>query len=74
MAKKKKKKRSIAGIPAAIGRFTVEARDELKKVTWPTRETTTNYTIVVIIASLVIGVVTGGIDYALAQILEFFVS
>ena len=65
---------SIIGLPRAILKFAFEARDELKKVTWPTRQTTINYTIVVAVSSLIIGGITGGIDYLLSQILTFFIS
>jgi preprotein translocase subunit SecE len=59
--------------PKTIYRFIFEARDELKKVSWPDRETTTRYTIIVIIASVVIGAFTGGIDYLFTLILELIV-
>ncbi len=41
---------------------------ELKKVTWPDRETTKNLTIVVIAISAVLGVFLGGLDWILQQI------
>jgi preprotein translocase SecE subunit len=61
---------SLTKTPAAIYRFIFEARDELKKVSWPSRETTLRYTLIVIIASLAVGAVTGGIDYLLSLLLE----
>ena len=41
---------------------------ELKKVTWPDRETTKNLTLVVIAISAVLGVFLGGLDWILQQI------
>lgn len=41
---------------------------ELKKVTWPDRETTKNLTIVVIAISAVLGAFLGGLDWILQQI------
>ena len=41
---------------------------ELKKVTWPDRETTKNLTIVVIAISAVLGAFLGGLDWVLQQI------
>jgi len=54
---------SVANTPNALITFVKQAREELKKVTWPTREQTIRYTIVVIIASVVVGLFTGGVDY-----------
>jgi preprotein translocase subunit SecE len=67
MSKKKNKQRSPLGkltsLPTTALAFVKEARDELKKVTWPTRQTTIRYTLIVIIASIIVGLVIGGIDY-----------
>jgi len=41
---------------------------ELKKVTWPDRETTKNLTLVVIAISAVLGVLLGGLDWLLQQL------
>lgn len=56
--------------PKVVIRFFREAREELKKVTWPDRKTTTRYTIIVVIASLFVGIVIGGVDYLFTKILE----
>ena len=47
-----------------------DTRAEIKKVSWPDRETTRNLTLVVIGVSIVLGIVLGGIDYVLFQIFE----
>lgn len=64
---------AIVGFPKELAKFTLEARDELKKVTWPSRQTTVNYTVVVALASLAIGLVTGAVDYGLSQLLKLFI-
>jgi preprotein translocase subunit SecE len=50
-------------------RFFRDTRSELRKVVWPTREQARNLTILVCVASLVVGVFLGGIDLLFA---EFF--
>ncbi|MEK7556764.1 MAG: preprotein translocase subunit SecE [Patescibacteria group bacterium] len=49
-----------------------ESRAELLKVTWPARQTTVRYTLIVIGASLVVGFVIGGLDFAFTKALETF--
>jgi preprotein translocase subunit SecE len=39
-----------------------DTRSEIRKVTWPDRETTRNLTIVVIVMAVILGVLLGGID------------
>jgi preprotein translocase subunit SecE len=41
---------------------------ELKKVTWPDRETTKNLTLIVIAVSTVLGALLGGIDWVMQQL------
>ena len=50
--------------------FFKESRDELRKVTWPSRQTTVQYTIVVIVGSLLVGLIIGFIDYMFGKGLE----
>lgn len=45
--------------------------DELKKVSWPTRQETIKLTSIVIIVSLIIGLYVGIIDVLLAKGLQF---
>jgi preprotein translocase SecE subunit len=45
-------------------------QDELKKVTWPTRQTTIYLTIVVITLSLIVGLYVGIIDVLMAMFLQ----
>ena len=46
-----------------ITTFLKETKTELKKVSWPTREQTFQYTIIVIGASLVVAAFLGGLDF-----------
>ena len=43
--------------------FLKEARVELKKVSWPTRDATIRYTINVIVVSAALAVFLGSLDY-----------
>lgn len=53
--------------------FFKESRDELKKVAWPSRETTVRYTLIVIVASVAVGLVIGGLDLVFNKILQLFI-
>lgn len=53
--------------------FIKDARIELKKVTWPTREETIRYTITVILISAVVSLFLGGLDYVFQFVLNTFV-
>ena len=64
---------AIISLPRNIIKFIGEARDELKKVSWPSREETIRYTIIVIVFSLVLGGVIGVIDYLFQLLLESLV-
>ncbi len=53
--------------------FLHEVRNELRKVAWPTRDETINYSIVVLITIVVIGAMIYGLDWAFSTfILELF--
>lgn len=54
--------------------FLKEVKEELAKVTWPTREQTIRYTILVISVAVVVGVFLGGLDYLLTTITAFLVN
>jgi len=74
MSKKKVKLiTSIVRLPGNIVKFIGEARDELKKVSWPSRDATTRYTIIVIVFSLALGGIIGIIDYLFQIVLESFI-
>ncbi len=50
-----------------------EARQELAKVAWPSKQTTIQHTGIVIVLSIVMAIFLGGIDYLLTKILQLFV-
>jgi preprotein translocase SecE subunit len=60
----------ITSAPRSLITFLREAKEELGKVSWPTREATLRYTVIIVIVSLAVGVVTGGIDYLFALLIE----
>jgi len=52
--------------------FVRESRDELRKVTWPSRQTTIRYTLIVIGASVAVGAIIGGLDFLFTEALRIF--
>ncbi len=54
--------------------FIEETKDELNKVTWPSREDTIKLTRTVIIISIIISVYLGLLDYVFNEILNKVVS
>jgi preprotein translocase subunit SecE len=53
---------------AEIKKRWLDTVAELKKVTWPDRETTKNLTLVVIAISAVLGALLGGLDWVMQQL------
>jgi preprotein translocase subunit SecE len=53
--------------------FLKESKTELKKVKWPTLRETLQYTLVVIIISLVVAIYLGGLDYIFSFLLRKFI-
>jgi len=53
--------------------FLKEVRLEMKKVNWPTRETTIKYTLIVVGISAVVAAFLGGLDILFTNLLEKFV-
>jgi len=53
----------------SLAKYFREVSQELRKVTWPSKEQTMEMTILVIGVSLIIGTYLGLIDYAFNQIL-----
>lgn len=50
--------------------YVREAKDELKKVTWPTREEVTSFTMVVVVAVLVISIFLWAVDTGLMYLIK----
>jgi preprotein translocase subunit SecE len=58
--------------PIVKNNIARELVNELKKVSWPTKNETIQLTIIVILISLIIGFYIGIIDSLLAYVLESF--
>jgi len=55
--------------------FLREVRAELRKVAWPSRDETVNYSIVVLVTIVVLGVMIYGLDWLFSTfVLELFES
>jgi len=47
---------------------------ELKKVSWPSRSTIINHTIIVLVSSATAMAVVAAIDFGLSKVVEYFIS
>ncbi len=47
-----------------------EVKVELRKVSWPSREQTKRYTVMVIVVSAIVGVYLSGLDFVLSKVVE----
>ena len=52
--------------------FAKESRTEIRKVVWPTRQETTQTTIIVLIATVIMGLILWGLDAILLRVVSFF--
>ena len=60
-----------------VGKLTNYIREsiqEMKKVTWPTKQETYNYTILVIVVSLALAAFLGALDFVFTWGLEQLIS
>lgn len=57
-----------------LGEYLKESVDELKKVAWPTKKETYNYTLLVILVSLAISFFLGALDIIFTWGLEKILS
>lgn len=53
--------------------FIKEAKEELQKVTWPSKQKTINYTIAVVVISIVVALFLGILDMIFSLIMERFI-
>ena len=60
-------------MPNILG-FLNEVKEELNKVTWPSREQTIKYTALVIIIAVSVGAFLGSLDYLLTSLTAFLVN
>lgn len=54
--------------------FLRQTRDELKQVTWPSRENVTRLTLVVLLISVTVGLYIGVIDFLLTELTKILVN
>ena len=57
-----------------IGKSFKNMYHELKKVTWPTRKELINYSVVVFVFMIVMGVIIGVIDFAAGELVNLIVK
>ena len=58
------------GFVTKVQEFVREVMIEFRKVTWPSRQELINSTVVVIVVTVVLAFFLGGVDIALARIVE----
>lgn len=58
----------------ALVRYFKETRAEVRKVSWPTREQTTNLTLIVLAVTVAMAIFLGVVDYIFATLIRLIVS
>lgn len=53
--------------------FIKEARSELKKVVWPTKQEAIRLTLIVIAVSLIVGIFIGALDFIFTKLMAVFI-
>lgn len=61
-------------MPMKVISFFNEVKEELLKVTWPSREQTIKYTVLVVAVVIVVGFFLGGLDYLLTGFTDFLLK
>ncbi len=59
----------LYNVPMNIKSYLKGVKQELKQVTWPTKQQTQRMTLIVIISSLVVGLFIAGLDYLFTQLI-----
>ena len=54
--------------------FLKEVKSEMKKVTWPNKKETINYTVIVVVLSFLTIIFLGGFDFLLAQLRNLIIK
>lgn len=57
-----------------VGRFFLNMKHELKKVTWPTKKEMINYSVVVFVFMIIMTIVIGVFDFAASWLVDLIVS
>ncbi len=65
---------NLQKIPTKVITYLKEVREEMRKVTWPTRKETSRYTLMVLGISLVVSLFLGAFDYIFSLILRRFIE
>ena len=65
---------NIKKIPIKITTFFREVKLEVKKINWPTKKETLQYTLIIIGVSVVVAVFLGGLDFLFTLILNKLIS
>jgi preprotein translocase subunit SecE len=55
-------------------KYFVDVQNELKKVTWPTKQQTLQKTGLVIAVSIVVGAYIGGLDFMFTRLMSLFIK
>lgn len=55
-------------------KFIKEAYIELRKVTWPNKQQVINYTITVIVISIIVALFLGSLDMGFSSVIEKFLQ
>jgi preprotein translocase subunit SecE len=58
----------------SLREYIQETRAELRKVIWPTREEATNLTIVVVVVTVVMTIILGGMDWVFSQLFRLLLN
>jgi preprotein translocase subunit SecE len=66
---------STATKPASTRlRFLGEVVAEIKKVTWLSRREIINLTVMVLVITIAVALIIGGIDYGFSYLIQFFIN
>lgn len=60
-----------AGLPKRVSRYLREVRQEIKKVTWPSKEEIISSTLVVLVTVAFFVLLIGGLDFVFAKLVRF---
>ena len=57
-----------------VFRYLREVRDELQKVTWPTKQQTIDKTVLAIVVSVIVGAYIGGLDFLFTRLKSLIIK
>jgi len=66
--------KGVANLGKNIGRFFMNMKHELKKVSWPSKKELINYSVIVFAFMLVMTVIIGVFDFAAGALVNLIVS